>query len=90
MPNAKINANILTTFSVIPSDGINKIAPIKETGIPRETQAATDGLRNKVNNKITNNPPCHALRMSVLRRPFTTFERSRQKDMLTPSGNEDS
>ena len=71
IPSTKIKPNKLIMFKVTPNTGIIIKAPIKEMGMPINTQKAMDGLRNKVNKASTNMPPCKALVVSVEIRFFT-------------------
>jgi len=65
----------------------NQNPPIKEIGIPRETQKANFGLRNSAKTKITKKRPCWAFRTIVSILPLNILASSSQAVSLASGGS---
>ena len=84
MPRISRNANIETTFTLIPKYGINHKAPKYEMPIPAATQNASAGRKKSTNSANTRTKPPKAFRNNKSMRLLRYTERSRHTTSSTP------
>ena len=57
IPRTRINVNKDNILIETPNTGISQNPPIKEIGIPNETQKASFGFKNSARTRTTSNSP---------------------------------
>ncbi len=74
MPSVMIRAKSVIMLIDRSSPGISRKAPMKEMGMPRDTQNDSRGSRNRARMMMTSTPPSLALRTSRSMRPASTSD----------------